>query len=253
MKALAMKVLAARKAKLLAAALLACAPVAAHAQQPQAIVAKLRTLASAGSPAIRGEAHYHLGMAYHLGLGVAQDAKKALAEFRAAADLGDPLGAYKIGCYYDGQGEGLVEADAAQALRWKLVAAQAGYALAQQDVAAIYARAGDTKTADEWIARAALQGWPEAMAAHASLNNGRNGLPRDDVIVAAWFNLFLNRAQRVTDEQRETLKQLIADLSPEQRAKAEAIVGGFKPAPSPLTIKGLAGFASAEKLVSAAP
>jgi uncharacterized protein len=238
-----------RRTRLLLAALLAFAPVAAPAASPQEIVAALQALALGG----HAEARYHLGMAYHLGLGIAQDPAKALAEFRAAAELGDPLAQYKLGCYFDGQGQGLVAADPAQALRWKLLAAQAGYALAQQDVAALYARAGDMAQADQWIARAAQQGWPEAMRAHATLNNGQNGLPRDSVVVAAWFNLYLNRTNNVTAEQRETLAGLVASLSPAERARAEDIVARFRPDPSPLTMRGLAGFASAEKLVAGAP
>jgi TPR repeat protein len=243
------------KAKPLLAALLACAPAGLAAQGPQDIVARLRTLADKGADqAARAQAHYHLGMAYSLGLGAKPDAARALAEFRAAADLGDPLGQYKLGCYYDGQEGGLVAPDAEAALRYKLAAAQAGYALAQQDVAAYYTRAGDPGTADQWIERAALQGWPQAMMAYARLHNGQNGLPRDRALVAAWFNLYLNRAGTVTPDQRETLARLVAALSDAQRARAQAIIAGFKAAPSAATMRGLAGFASAEKLLeSTAP
>ncbi len=79
-------------------------------------------------------------MLFNNGIGVAQDNRRAFALFQAAAEAGDPLAAYKVGCYHAGQFPGVVPQDEEQALRYKLVAAEAGYSLAQVDVANIYMR-----------------------------------------------------------------------------------------------------------------
>lgn len=106
-----------------AALALLLAPVPSFAAEPQ-LAQKLTTLTEAGN----GEASYYLGMLYHLGMdGVAKDTRKAFALFKQSADRSDPLGAYKYGCYFDGQGEGVVEGDPKLALRYKLVAAEEGY------------------------------------------------------------------------------------------------------------------------------
>lgn len=231
------------------AALLLLTAACSDAQTSEAtLIAKLETLAARGN----GEAVYHLAMAHHLGMGIPQDKAKALAEFRRAAELGDPLGAYKLGCYYDGQGEGLVQNDAALALKHKLVAAQAGYALAQTDVASLYARAGDMMQARSWLERAAKQGWSDAFMGMASVNNGENGLPRDPVLVAAYFRLFLDREGGGAD-QAKWLADYEAKMTPEERGKAAEIVRGYRPAPTALTLKGLSGARAAEALVASQP
>ena len=81
------------------------------------------------------EAQYHVGMMHNNGIGTQQDPKQAFEWFQKATASNDPLGAYKLGCYYDGQGAGIVPSDSNEALKYKLVAARAGYALAQHDVA----------------------------------------------------------------------------------------------------------------------
>ena len=73
----------------------------------------------------------------------------------------DPLGAYKLGCYYDGQGEGVVANDKNEALKYKLIAAKAGYALAQHDVALLYARQENFEEAMKWWKMAGDQGDPK--------------------------------------------------------------------------------------------
>jgi uncharacterized protein len=84
----------------------ALAPAAPAIAAPP-LHALLERLASAGN----GEAAYHLGMLAHTGIGMPRDVKKAFAWFTKAAAAGDPLGAYKVGCFYAGQGEGVVADD----------------------------------------------------------------------------------------------------------------------------------------------
>ena len=84
------------------------------------------------------EAQYHVGMMHNNGIGTRQDPKQAFEWFQKSTASGYLLGAYKLGCYYDGQFAGVVTTDLNEALKYKLVAAKAGYALAQNDVAVLY-------------------------------------------------------------------------------------------------------------------
>ena len=50
-----------------------------------------------------------LGMMHNNGMGKnQQDPKQAFEWFQKSTASGDPLGAYKLGCYYGGQGAGIV-------------------------------------------------------------------------------------------------------------------------------------------------
>ncbi|MBT2189212.1 tetratricopeptide repeat protein [Sphingobium nicotianae] len=226
----------------------AAAQNGAAAPDPAALVAALEKMAAAGN----GEASYHLGMAYHLGNGVPQDKAKALDAFRKSAELGDPLGAYKLGCYYDGQGEGLVKEDDALALKYKLVAAEAGYALAQQDVGILYGEKSDFNTALGWIAQAAAQGWPDALRIYASIHNGAAGIPKDAATTDAYFTLALRMTDGGDAKQRAWLTAFEAKMSAQDKARADQLVAGYRPAPTALTRKALAGQRAAEELVAAA-
>jgi len=104
------------------------------------------------------EAAYHIGMFYHLGINTEKDQSKAFEWFQKAAFLGDPLASYKVGCYYAGQGSEInLNIDLEKALEYKLVAAKAGYALAQADVANLYRFKGDLEKAEYWAVEAQKQ------------------------------------------------------------------------------------------------
>jgi len=216
-----------------------------NAQPSEDLIPKLERLATSNNP----EAIYHLGMAYQTGAGLPKDPVKALEAFRRAASLGDVLASYKLGCYYDGQGGDLVDVNPDIAMRYKLVAAEAGYALAQQDVAALYAAKGEIATALAWLEKAAAQGWADALATYASVYNGAPGVPPDRVKTAAYFQLFLDRAD-ASDEQRRWLKEFEQRMSPDERKLALEIVHSYRPAPTPLTIKALSGQRAALELVT---
>lgn len=210
------------------------------------LLPSLERLAESGN----AEAIYHLGMAYQTGSGVAEDHVKALEAFRKAADLGDPLASYKLGCYYDGQGAGLVEPDANLALRYKLAAAEAGYALAQQDVGVLYARSGDVTNGLSWLERSAAQGWSGGLMTLASVYNGAAGIKPDAAKTAAYFRLFLARSEP-SEKQAAWLKAFETRLSPDERKRADEIVAGYRAAPTPLTLKALSGQRAAQALVQA--
>lgn len=218
-------------------------PACANAQPDDNLIPALERLASQDN----AEAIYHLGMAYQTGAGVKQDTQKALTEFRRAAALGDPLAAYKLGCIYDGQGR-VLPRDPAAALKYKLVAARAGYALAQQDVAALFAEQGDFDTAVSWLEKAASQGWADALAAYASVYNGADGIQPDPVKTAAYFQLYLDRVDG-SEKQKDWLKSFERRMTHEQMMSVGDIVASYRAKPTPLTIKGLAGQRAAVQLV----
>lgn len=214
-----------------------------QAQSSSSLVPQLERLAERGN----GEAQYHLGMAYWTGEGVPKNVDKAVVYFERAAANGDPLGAYKLGCLYDGQ-DRVLDRDPTKALKYKLVAANAGYALAQQDVAALYAEKNEYESALQWIDKAAKQGTAGALMTYASIHNGAPGIPSDPVITAAYFQLYLDRAEG-DKKQHAWLKAFERKLTQEQREKVHKIVAAYRPLPTPLTVKALRGIEAAKELV----
>lgn len=215
------------------------------AQSNDALIPALEQLAAKNN----AEAIYHLGMAYQTGAGVPRSPTKAFEAFRRSASLGDALASYKVGCYYAGQEGDTFRTDTQLALRHKLVAAKAGYALAQQDVAAIYARQGEIPTALNWLERSVAQGWSGALSTYASVHNGAPGIKPDPIKTAAYFRLFLQRTDG-SDKQRAWLADFEKRLSPEQRKEADKIVNSYRAGPTPLTVKALSGQRAAMELVA---
>jgi TPR repeat protein len=224
---------------LMTGALLACTPTSARDSQ----LSTLGRLAEQGNP----KAQYHLGMMYLTGTSVEKDHELAVDYFRKAAELGEPLASYKLGCFYDGQYE-LFEVDYDLALQHKLVAAEAGYALAQQDVAGLYYRRDDVAKALEWLEQAVAQGTAGALSTYASIHNGAPGIAKDPIKTAAYFELFLQHVDP-SDSQREWLEAFKAEMTEVQRQEVSEIVESYRPKPSPLTIEALAGARAAEALV----
>lgn len=204
-------------------------------------VAKLQLLADAGNP----EALYFLGMSYHLGIGVPQDHAKAFQLFDRATKLGDPLAAYKLGCYFEGQGASVVALDTEKALKYKMIAAEAGYALAQQDVAGLLAASGRLPESLVWLERAAAQGWPDALFSYAAVNNGYGDVPPDRIKAAAYYRLY-ERAKHTQLPEHGALEKTLTDA---ERAAVDRLVDAYRPRPSALTLKGLSGERAATELI----
>jgi TPR repeat protein len=228
------------------ALLLAPAPVLA-AEQP--LTQRLTTLSNAGS----GEASYYLGMIYHLGMdGVAKDKRKAFALFKQSAERNDPLGAYKYGCYFDGQAEGVVKPDPKLALRYKLIAAEAGYALAQEDVATHLFADGDKMGSVRWLERAAQQGSPTALMALGGLYAGMAppGAPPVTRDPGRGYGYLLMAAREVP-EMKAALQAELTKLPPDERKRASELEANWQPKPTALTLKVFQGFKAAETLAAA--
>jgi TPR repeat protein len=211
------------------------------------LIPALERLAESGN----AEAIYHIGMAYQTGSGVTEDHAKALAAFRKGEALGDPLASYKLGCYFGGQGAGLVAYDSALALKYKLVAAEAGYSLAQHDVGLHYARSDDLQAARIWLERAATQGFVPSLMLLSALYNGAPAIAPDPVRSTAYFRLAL-AGKTLDAKQTEWLKTLESRLSPGDRQRADDLVRDYHAVPTPLTVKALAGQRAAQALVKTA-
>lgn len=226
----------------------AAAMVAPACAQSPDLAQKLERRANAGS----AEARYHLGMLYNNGLGVPQDVRRAFAHFRAAAEAGDPLGAYKLGCYYAGQfGSEAVAPDEAQALRWKLVAARAGYSLAQLDVAIHYARREQWAEARPWFEQAARQGDAQSLYNLSVIHKDGLGTARSLPHSWAYFRLSqLASRGEITANADRALSEFWAEMGAPGRAEAQRIAASFVTGPSELTRRALRGIERAEEVAA---
>lgn len=188
------------------------------------------------------EAQYHVGMMHNNGIGTQRDIKQAFEWFKKAAASNDPLGAYKLGCYYDGQGADVVASDANEALKYKLVAAKAGYALAQHDVALLYDRQENPEEAAKWWKMAADQGYPRALYNLSGSYFQGKGVPKDLALAYAYYKL----SNLVP---KDKVKGMATILSKEELERAEKLVAEWKPQPTALTLKAKRGVEAAEELL----
>jgi uncharacterized protein len=186
------------------------------------------------------EAQYHVGMMYNNGIGTQQDPRQAFEWFQKSAASNDPLGAYKLGCYYDGQGAGIVTSDSDEALKYKLISAKAGYALAQHDVAILYDRRGNSEEALKWWKMAGDQGFPDALFSLSRSYSAGKGTPRDLSLSYAYFKLS-NVAPK------KNVNEMASMLSKAELENAEKLVSEWKPQPTALTLKAKRGFKVAEE------
>lgn len=186
------------------------------------------------------EAQYHVGMMYNNGIGTQRDPRQAFEWFQKSAASNDPLGAYKLGCYYDGQGADIVTANSNEALKYKLISAKAGYALAQHDVAILYDRQGNSEEALKWWKMAGDQGFPNALYSLSISYSAGKGAPKDLSLSYAYFKLSKLAPKKNVNE-------MAAMLSKPELQKAEKLVSEWKPQPTALTLKAMSGIRAAEQ------
>jgi uncharacterized protein len=193
------------------------------------------------------EAQYHVGMMYNNGIGTPQDPKQAFGWFEKSAAANDPLGAFKLGCYYAGQFAGVAKTDDDAALKYKLVAAKAGYSLAQHDVAAHYARLGNFEEAVKWLKLASDQGYASSLWGLSSSYHDGKGVPQDLSQAYAYFSLaMIMSGAEATDKSKAMLNEMSARMSDAEMEKAQQLIVDWKAQPTALTIKAKNGIAEAE-------
>jgi uncharacterized protein len=200
-------------------------------------------LANKGDP----EAQYHVGMMYNNGIGTAQDPKQAFGWFQKSATANDPLGAFKLGCYYAGQFKGVVKIDEVAALKYKLVAAQAGYSLAQHEVAVYYARAGNFEEAVKWLKLASAQGLDLSLYGLSNLYHDGKGVPKDVSLAFVYLTLAGQVSDtNLKDKAKGLLDDMGAQMSPSDHERAQKLISEWTPQLSALTIKAKGGITEAE-------
>lgn len=207
---------------------------------------KLSKLAEQGNAA----AQYNVGMMLNNGIGSKQDLSKAFAWFQKSAATGDPLAAYKVGCYLGGQFSSVVPVDEQQSFEHKLIAANAGYDLAQHDVGVLYYKKQKFEEASHWWKLSAEQGSDSSLFALSSLYQEGKGVPRDNMLAYKYFMLGkVVSEQEVPKEAQMNIDQLIVNISPEQLKEVKAAITTWKPRPTALTIRAHDGIKAARKLV----
>ena len=222
-------------------------PRADAPEEPRALFAILKGLADRGIP----EAQYHVGMMYNNGYGTETSLAAAYLWFQRAAAGGDPLAEYKLGCYYAGQAPGVVLEDERQAFAHKLVAAKAGYSLAQYDVGILNYKQGNTNEAIRWWRMAAEQGVPMALYNLSTIYKAGEA-SANPVLAYAYFKLAkLTSEGHLNPRAQAALTQLAATMSAADVARAERIVAEWKPRPTALTTKALSGLMAAKKFAEA--
>lgn len=220
---------------------------ACHNNNKKALFDAVSEAAQAGNP----EAQYHLGMMLNNGVGVAKDPSKAYEWFQKASAAGNPLADYKIGCYLGGQYGEVVPINHDQSLRYKLVAANAGYSLAQIDVGNEFAKRENLKDAVHWWTLAAKQGDPQALYNLSVCCKDGIGVPRDLSFAYAYFKLAkLASEGRVSENAQAQLDELKRNMSLSDFEKAESFVIFWKAEATPLTKKASAGIDDAQKFLN---
>ena len=167
---------------------------------------------------------------------------RATEWFQKSSASGDPLGAYKLGCYYAGQFAGVVTPDSNEALKYKLISAKAGYALAQNDVAILYDRQGNSEEALKWWKMAGDQGFPDALYSLSRSYSAGKGAPRDLSLSYAYFKLSKLAPKKNVNE-------MASMLSKPELEKAEKLVSEWSARPTALTLKAMRGVRAAEELL----
>ncbi|MGA9456601.1 MAG: hypothetical protein WBV43_14160, partial [Pseudolabrys sp.] len=142
--------------------------------------------------------------------------------------------------YYDGQGAGIVTPDTSEALKYKLISAKAGYALAQHDVAILYDRQGNSEEALKWWKMAGDQGFPNALYSLSISYSAGKGAPKDLSLSYAYFKLSKLAPKKNVNE-------MAAMLSKPELQRAEKLVSEWKPQPTALTLKAMSGIRAAEQ------
>ena len=206
---------------------------------------QLLELAKAENP----EAQYYVGMMFNNGIGVGRDPEKAFDWFLKSSAGGDPLGAYKVGCYYAGQ-FGVVTINHDKALEYKLVAAEAGYSLAQSDVAVTYGSRGNLEDAVRWWTVSAHQGHSQSLWNLSIMYYRGKIVPRDMAAAYAYLELSARAAGIAESEIRETMiEQFSSELSAAELDEAREIISDWKALPTPRTLRVDEGLQAALKHV----
>jgi len=197
-------------------------------------------------------AQYNLGMMLNNGIGTTKNTSLALQWFEKSAQAGDPLAAYKAGCYYGGQFRDAVAVDSEKSLQYKLVAAEAGYSLAQHDVANAYGQRNQFSKAIKWWESAAKQGYPMSLYNLSVTYKDGKYVPKDNVRAYAYFKLAKIVSEgKISEKAQMSLDEMKRDMTEAEFERAEKMVSEWKVEQTTLTQRAQSGINEARKLVPA--
>jgi len=224
----------------------ACAsPIRAAESSPEAMFKRLSALSESGNADVK----YNLGMFLNNGIGTQRDNKAAFRYFSEAADAGSVLASYKVGCYYAGQFPGVVPLDEQAALKFKLRAAEAGYDLAQLDLALRFVKQGDVASALIWWEKASRQANMPATAYLASYLTRPDSTHKAKGL--ALMLILKERMPNTSKELSDRLAALQAELTDEQKQEAANIRASWLTGPTPVTVSAQAGMSAVPALLGA--
>ena len=163
------------------------------------------------------------------GIGTAKNPSLALQWFEKSAKARDPLAAYKAGCYYSGQFKDTVAVDSEKSLQYKLVAAEAGYSLAQHDVANVYAQRNQFSNAIKWWEAAAKQGYPMSLYNLSVTYKEGKLVPKDNVLAYAYFKLANVISEgKISEKAQASLDDVKRSMTQAEFEQAEKVVSTWK-------------------------
>lgn len=227
---------------ILIAQLFYLSPTKAAENNKEELVTRLSQLAQQG----QAEAQYHLGMMYNNGIIVKADPQQAFQLFSQSAAQGHALASYKLGCYYHGQFKGVVPVDTNLALKYKLVAAEAGYELAQFDVGTHYFQSNDIIKALWWWEKSALQGYDLATA---RLAYHHMHFSKEPIKAYAMLLILREISTKTNAPVEQAITKLETELSDDDKATAQKQKQAWQITPTALSIKAKMGFREVERLL----
>ena len=202
---------------------------------------------SARAPKGDSDIKYNLGMFLSNGVGTKRDHQAALKLFSEAAAAGNALAAYQLGRYYAGQFPNAVAANDELAFKYTTIAAEAGYDLAQHDLARMLVKRGDLPGAVIWWERASRQGNDIATAFLITYYTS-NSSP-DKIKGHGLMLLMRDSMPDAPKKFTERLAATEAGATPEERAAAEKIRASWITGRTPLTTAGQRGISAVPELL----
>ena len=141
------------------------------------------------------KSQYYMGMFYHNGLGVLEDAVEASKWYRLSAEQGDAISQFYLGFFY-GNGLGL-EKNSEEASKWYFKAASQGVMEAQYNLATMYQNGvgviQNYEKAFEWHLKAAEQGMLGSQVNVGIMYENSIGTKKDISKAMEWYLIAAER------------------------------------------------------------
>ena len=114
--------------------------------------------------------------------------------------------------------------DDTEAVKWYRLAAEQGYAMAQNNLGFMYANGDgvpqDYVEAAKWFRKAAEQGNASAQNNLGAMYDNGTGVPEDDVQAYAWFNIAAAQGDELAKANKDRVVEFMTN---EGRARAQEL------------------------------